>query len=663
VGFRPFVWTLADRRGLRGWVRNDSSGVEIAVEGVATDVAAFLDALRNGAPPLARIDAVEVEDRAPDGHERFEILPSRAEEGAALPVSPDVATCDACLAEMRDPRDRRHRYPFLNCTDCGPRFTIVRDIPYDRPRTTMASFEMCDDCRAEYDDPADRRYHAQPVACPACGPHLRLEVNGRLVASRDDALAEARARLAAGEVLAVKGLGGFHLACDATSADAVARLRRRKHREEKPLALMARGLEVIERFAVLDETTRSLLTSGARPVVLVPARPGTPIAPQVAPHRREHGFMLPYTPLHHLLLESDGEVPEVLVMTSANLTDEPIVYRNDDAASRLADVADAFLVHDRPIHMRTDDSVIAPVHGAAYFFRRSRGYAPLPVPLPLPAGHLLAVGGELKNAFCVTRDGQAFMSHHIGDLEHLENWRALEEGLDHYERLFRIRPEAIVHDLHPDYHATRLARERAEAAGLPAVEVQHHHAHITACMADNGLAADARVIGVSFDGTGYGTDGAIWGGELLIADYASFARPLHLMYCPLPGGDAATRHPHRIALSWLREAGIAWEQDLACTRATRAEELDLLESQLRAGINTPSTSSMGRLFDAVASLAGVCHHASYEAHRRRRRSRRVPARHRRDGHRRAARDRRRRRGRQEGRRSADRVGTVPLRAC
>ena len=597
VGFRPWVWTLATERGLRGWVRNSSSGVEIEVEGEASSLEAFIGALRGGGPPLARIEEVVVRAIEPAGRRGFSILESRTAPGEFVPISPDIATCEACLAEMRDPADRRHRYPVINCTNCGPRFTIVRDIPYDRPNTTMAAFVMCPRCRAEYEDPANRRYHAQPVACPDCGPVLRLEVGGAVVASREEALEAARGRLA----------------CDAGNAEAVSRLREGKRREGKPFALMARSVEAIERDAVIDDAARDLLRSRERPVVLLKRRPESTIAGGVAPGRDRLGFMLPYTPLHDLLLAPEPGYPDALVMTSANLSDEPIAYIDDEAKRRLDRIADAFLLHDRPIHMRTDDSVVARFRAGPSFFRRARGYAPAPLRLPFGGPCILATGGELKNAFCLTRDDRAFVSHHIGDLMHEEARRSFEEGVEHFERIFRIRPEALVCDLHPDYAGTRYAVERAQRETLCLYTAQHQHAHIASCMAEHGLDLDARVIGVSLDGTGYGDDGAIWGGEFLVAGYARYERAAHLRYAPLPGGDAATRRPYRTALSWLREAGVDWSDDLPPVREATSEELDVLTGQLRVGINTPPTSSAGRLFDAFASLLGVCHRITYEA--------------------------------------------------
>ncbi len=624
VGFRPHVWGLARRLGLRGWVRNTSSGVDIHVEGGAAALEAFVADLRAGGPPLARIERLDVAAAAPEGCGGFAILASALEEGAYLPVAPDIAVCPDCLRELGDPNDRRHRYPFINCTNCGPRFTIVRDIPYDRPATTMAGFPLCPDCAREYADPADRRFHAQPVACPACGPQLRLEqgasgafaADGAAAPRGEAALQRARELIARGAVVAVKGLGGFHLACDAGSSAAVATLRERKGRAAKPFALMAPDLAAVARHCEVSEPARALLESRERPVVLLPWRPeahGLGLDPGVAPGRDRLGLMLPYAPLHHLLLERAAGFPEILVMTSGNASEEPICHLDDDARRRLAPLADAILLHDRPIHVRCDDSVVAEVGGGPYFFRRSRGYAPLPLALPFDTPPALAVGGELKNAFCLGRDRRAFLSHHVGELEYFETLRAFEEGLAHFERLFRVRPELIAHDLHPDYQSTRHALARARAQGLRAIGVQHHHAHVAACMADNGLTGEEPVIGVAFDGTGYGPDGAIWGGEILVADYGGYRRACHLAYCPLPGGDAATRNPCRCALAWLRQAGVEWTADLPPVAAARPGEVEAVGGQLRSGLNAPPTSSVGRLVDAVASLLGICHRATCEA--------------------------------------------------
>lgn len=608
VGFRPHVHGLATARGLAGFVRNDGRGVVIEVEGRPSDLDGFLHEVRGGAPDLAVIHRLRTTALAPSGETGFRIVASRV-EGRDTLVSPDVATCGACLQELRDPSDRRHRYPFLNCTACGPRFTIIRDLPYDRPRTTMAAFAMCDACRAEYDDPGDRRFHAQPTACPACGPRLALRGQGGVVLDGEAALDEAAAALRAGRIVAVKGLGGYHLACDATDGEAVARLRRRKAREVKPLALMVEGAETARRLCHLSQGEEALLTSARRPIVLLRKRSdaASAVSRAVAPGHRYLGLMLPYTPLHHLLLE---EVGRPLVMTSGNRTDEPIAFRDEDALGRLAGVADLFLLHDRPIEVSADDSVTRFVLGGEMPLRRSRGYAPQPLVLsrdvPVP---LLAVGGHLKNTFCLARGRHAFISHHVGDLETLETYRALDEGIGHYRRLFGIEPRVVVHDLHPDYLSTRVARELADAEDLERVEVQHHHAHVAACMAEHGL--EEPVIGVAFDGTGYGSDGAVWGGEFLVVRCGEFRRAGHLAYVPLPGGEAAVREPLRMALSHLDAAfGDGAEEileELAPGRSPDGDEvrLALLRRMLRKGVASPPTSSVGRLFDAVSVILGA----------------------------------------------------------
>ncbi len=613
VGFRPFIYHLARRYDLGGWVCNTSSGVDIEVEGHPRALDGFLHALTTEAPPLARIDAIDVQKLPPNGYPTFEIRHSRAQSGEFQPISPDVATCDACLAEVMDPADRRYRYPFTNCTHCGPRFTIIRDIPYDRPKTTMAAFTMCPECQAEYDDPADRRFHAQPNACPVCGPQLSLvpTPGGDLPPDLPrDPIEATRALLARGWIVAIKGLGGFHLACDARDETAVQRLRTRKGRVGKPFALMVRDLEVARTLCYVNDDEARLLEGKERPIVLLRARPENGIASSVAPRQRNLGIMLPYTPLHHLLLLPEAGIPNALVMTSGNLSEEPIAYDNEEALSRLARLADAFLLHNRDIYMRCDDSVVRVFQGAELPIRRSRGYAPYPVHLGDEAIPLLACGAELKNTFCITRGPYAFLSHHIGDMENLETLEAYRRAVTHFERLFRVRPKALAYDLHPDYLATRYALERAEREGLPAIGVQHHHAHIAACLAEHQQSGP--VIGVAFDGTGYGEDGAIWGGEFLIADLHGYRRAAHLAYVPLPGGDAAVRHTYRMAWSHLHHAfGESWP-DIPTLRGLDPVERRVVERQIATGLNAPPTSSMGRLFDAVSALCGVCQEATYE---------------------------------------------------
>ena len=647
VGFRPFVYNLATRLGLKGWVKNTSAGVEIDVDGEREALDLFLRQLRDEAPPLARIDEFSASFHPASGFRLLEILHSEAVEGAFQPISPDVAICPDCLRELFDPNDRRYRYPFINCTNCGPRFTIIKDIPYDRPQTTMASFPMCPDCEREYRDPLDRRFHAQPVACPVCGPKVWLEKRSddfsrpraNKAAATENGIQEAQRLLSEGQILAIKGLGGFHLACDATNARAVRELRNRKLRVDKPFAIMMPDMETIEGHCFISESERELLYSPARPIVLLKRKPESNIAKEVAPRQDWLGVMLPYTPLHYLLFGDHDSAFTALVMTSGNLSEDPIATDNNEARERLSTLADAFLMHNRDIHIRCDDSVVRVFtiyrllksqrgglgtshHEHAglldhrgtsiYPIRRSRGYSPFPVKLPMDAPQLLAAGSELKNTFCITNRNYAFLSHHIGDMENYETLRSFEQGVEHFEKLFRVKPDAIAHDLHPDYLATRYALDRAERENIPAIGVQHHHAHVAACMAEHGLDGTSPVIGVAFDGTGYGEDGAIWGGEILIADYKSYQRRFHLEYFPLPGGDAAIKRPARTALALLWSLGLEWDERLSPAAEFCAEDQVTLRAQLERKINTPMTSSMGRLFDAAAALADVRQTVNYE---------------------------------------------------
>ncbi len=649
VGFRPFVYNLAARLNLKGWVRNTSAGVDIEADGEREVLDAFVRALRDEAPPLSHIDELTASFGAGNGFRSFEIVHSESIDSAFQPISPDVSICDDCLRELFDPDDRRYRYPFINCTNCGPRFTIIQDIPYDRPKTTMAGFQLCPDCEREYTDPSNRRFHAQPVACPECGPHVWLEKRNAQNATREDAIQETRRLLANGKIVAVKGLGGFHLACDATNTESVSELRKRKLRVDKPFALMMPDLATIERHCFVNDAERELLQSTARPIVLLRRKPESNIAKEVAPNQDFIGVMLPYTPLHYLLLDRGPLTGDrhtvhrppstVLVMTSGNVSEEPIATDNDEARERLSSLADAFLMHNRDIHIRCDDSVVrvfdnyggrvggsVSVHPSdtrpappyrdhrsmIYPIRRSRGYAPFPVKLPFDVPQILAAGSELKNTFCITNKNYAFLSRHIGDMENYETLKSFEQGVEHFERLFRVKPEAIACDLHPNYLATRYALERAERENLPAINVQHHHAHIAACMAEHGLDGSQPVIGLSFDGTGYGEDGAIWGGEFLIADYKSYQRPFHLEYFPLPGGDASIKKPARTALALLWSLGMEWDEQFESISEFKAEERNLLRAQLEKKINTPMTSSMGRLFDAAAALAGLRQVVNYE---------------------------------------------------
>ena len=614
VGFRPFVYSLATGMGLKGWVRNTSAGVDIEVTGPEARLERFFHEIREHPPPLARIDSLEIDVGAENGHTEFAILQSEPRSGDFIPVSPDVGMCADCRRELFDPQDRRYFYPFINCTNCGPRFTIIRDIPYDRPLTTMAAFEMCPSCREEYEDPTDRRFHAQPVACPVCGPQIWLEEDGRPAVRKDSAavIHAARQLLADGKILAIKGLGGFHLACDATNPRAVNELRRRKLRREKPFALMLPNLEAVASHCHLSAAAVDLLKSPAQPVVVLQRREESSITQFVAPGQSTLGVMLPYTPLHALLLH-DLPAP-VLVMTSGNISEEPIAHTNFEARSRLAPLADGFLLHDRDIHVRCDDSVVTLAAGdRPYPLRRSRGYAPDPLRLPFAAPPLLATGAELKNTFCLTRDRYAFLSHHVGDLENYETLVSFEKGIEHFERLFRIRPQVLAYDIHPDYFSTRYAIARALRECVPAYGVQHHHAHIAACLAENGYVGDEPVIGVAFDGTGYGDDGAIWGGEFLLAGYSDYERAAHLAYMPLPGGDAAVKEPWRIVLGALRQMDIPWLSWLPSVAGRDQEALSVLARQLEIDLNVAKTSSMGRLFDAVSALIGVRQVVNYEA--------------------------------------------------
>ena len=631
VGFRPFVYGLATQLLLHGWVCNTSAGVDIVIQGDHERVNAFVEALSAKAPPLARIDQVSAWEEVGDEYSGFEIRESESVEGAFQPISPDVAMCPDCERELLDPNDRRYLYSFINCTNCGPRFTIIKDLPYDRPATTMADFPMCDACRAEYEDPTDRRFHAQPVACPDCGPFVQLRDSAAhpstvvSIEMRWSAILKARKLLQEGRIIAIKGLGGFHLACDATNEEAVAELRRRKGRAGKPFALMFADTQTVNQHCIANKTEMALLNGHEKPIVLLNRRTGTGIAPSVAPDMDTLGVMLPYTPMHHLLLNQSDltlmrePVPPVLVMTSGNFSEEPIATENMDALERLAPLADAFLIHNRDIHIRCDDSVVRVDHWQSgkktnsnqmpiIYLRRSRAYAPYPVSLPFDSIPSLAVGGELKNTFCLTREHYAFLSHHIGDMENVEVYESFEQGVEHISRLFRVQPELIAHDMHPGYFTTKYAEGIADIPGVP---VQHHHAHIAACMADNGL-SDRKVIGLSFDGTGYGTDGKIWGGEVLLVSYADFERVAHLEYLPLPGGDAATHHPWRIAVGYAEALGLDIE-GLPFLNSVDAQAVDVVRKQVQKKLNAPETSSMGRLFDAVACLTGIRNDVTYEA--------------------------------------------------
>ncbi len=613
VGFRPFVYALARELALSGCVVNTGSGVVAEVEGRGADVAEFTRRVGADAPPLAQVTSIDVLETPVVGGTDF-VIGSSVQGAARTLVSPDVGVCDDCVRELADPGDVRFRHAFISCTNCGPRFTIVRALPYDRPATTMAELPLCERCAAQYVDASDRRFHAQTVACPHCGPTLSLRT-GTAVQTGDVALAHARQLLAAGAVVAVKGIGGYHLACDATNRDSVATLRKRKDRGDKPFAVMVADVNVAAQLAELGAAERALLLDVRRPVVLLARRhaPAVILAEEVAPDSPDIGVMLPYTPLHHLLfgLPGDPSAPRVLVMTSGNLSGEPLVTDDEQALDRLAGLADAWLQHDRPIHVPCDDSVLRIAAGDQLPVRRSRGFAPLPIALPIAVAPALATGGDLKNTFCVADDRYAWLSAHVGDMDDLATIDAFDRATAHLSTITNVVPEVLVTDRHPAYRSGQWALRNA--GGREVRLVQHHHAHIASAMAENGHDGSSRVIGFAFDGTGYGTDGAIWGGEVLLADYTGFDRAAHLRYTWLPGGDSGVRNPCRMALSHLRSAGVAWDPSLPCVRACSEDEVRVVARQLDRGFGCAATSSMGRLFDAMSSLAGVCHRVAYEA--------------------------------------------------
>jgi hydrogenase maturation protein HypF len=631
VGFRPFVYSQAIRQGLTGWVCNTSAGVDIEINGEPEEISTFIHCVKTEAPPLARIDSFEHYQTPIKQYESFEIIQSQEVSNAFQPISPDICICQDCLNELFDPNNRRYRYPFINCTNCGPRLTIIEEIPYDRPYTTMKDFKMCPDCRREYYDPNDRRFHAQPIACPVCGPGIWLEncekkpgLQNKIIAKDYDAIITAQQLLKKGRIIAIKGLGGIHLACDATNSKAVAELRDRKLRVDKPFALMMSDITSITEQCKVNDSEMKLLESRERPIVILERKDTSSIAREVSPKQNTLGVMLPYTPLHFLLFSPPDKQYSIyhhkrllplppLVMTSGNLSEEPIAIHNGDARERLSPLADALLLHNRPIRTRCDDSVIRCYRGATFPLRRSRGYAPFPVYLSIKSPQILAMGAELKNTFCIVRDQYAFISHHIGDMENVETYDSLIDSIAHYESLFRIKPEAIAYDLHPNYLATRYAIDRAEREGIPAFGIQHHHAHIASCMVENSLPANRPVIGVAFDGTGYGDDGAIWGSEFMLSNYFGYKRICHLKYIPLPGGDTSIRKPARIALAYIWSSEIEWAPEYLPVSAICVEERNILKSQLEQRINAPLTSSMGRFFDAVASIVGIRQKVNYEA--------------------------------------------------
>jgi hydrogenase maturation protein HypF len=621
VGFRPFVYGLAVKHKLKGWVYNTSEDVRVEVEGEAEAIEQFKRELETKAPPLAHIENITIEYHRPRGYKNFEIRQSQAQEGKYQLISPDVATCQACLGELLNPEDRRYRYPFTNCTNCGPRFTIIEDMPYDRSKTTMRYFQMCPQCQAEYDNPLGRRFHAQPNACPKCGPQVELVDNQGNLVTKSNPIAAASQLLKEGKIVAIKGLGGFLLACDATNDTAVKTLRQRKKRSSKPFAVMVATVDEAKRHCYVSPEEEDLLTSPQSPIVLMRWREDSPtsvgVSREVAPNLRFLGIMLPYTPLHHILLRDTGRP---LVMTSGNLSEEPIARDNDEALRRLSEIADYFLIHNRDIYSRYDDSVAIVERGTSQLVRRARSYAPYPIRLSFKTRQVLGCGAEEKNTFCLTKDNYAFLSQHIGDMENMETLEHFDSTISLYKRLFHIEPEIIAHDLHPDYLATKYARELGES-GIKLIPVQHHHAHIASCLADNGL--ESPVIGVAFDGTGMGADGNIWGGEFLVADYRNFRRVGHLEYLPLPGGAAAIKRPYRTAIGYILTllgentlnaviASEAKQSQLASIGQVTEVEVEVIKRQIERRINSPLSSSMGRLFDAISALLGIRGEIDYE---------------------------------------------------
>jgi hydrogenase maturation protein HypF len=608
VGFRPFIYRLANQCALVGFIANTPSGVSIEVEGSPEKIDEFLQRLPKEVPPLAKLTALNHREIDLQGEQSFRIISTRLDRPAKTLISPDIAVCDDCLRELANPRDRRFRYPFINCTNCGPRFTIIRDIPYDRARTSMNAFKMCAACQEEYDDPTNRRFHAQPNACWDCGPQVQLLSATGTPIDIAEPIREAARLIQQGSIVAIKGLGGFHLACDAKNAAAIDQLRERKHRIEKPFAIMVPRVEIAERLCTLDDLSRKQLLSIERPIVLLLSRPEASLPDSIAPGNRFLGVFLPYTPLHHLLFTS-GKF-DALVMTSGNLSEEPIAIDDQEAVQRLHGIADAFLVHNREILRRCDDSVIRIAADVPQQLRRSRGFVPVPVSIEHESGSILAVGGELKNTVCIVRGSEAFLSQHIGDLENLESYNFFKEAVTHLQRILEVQPQIIAHDLHPDYFSTKWALEREDSQLIP---VQHHHAHIASCMAENHL--DGKVIGIALDGTGYGADGAIWGGELLVSDYTTFDRAAHLQYLPLPGGGAAIHEPWRMAVSYLAKHYGDDLQALALPFLEQIEsrKIQLVLQMMQREIHSPRTSSCGRLFDAVAALVGLRSVVTYEA--------------------------------------------------
>lgn len=618
VGFRPFVWQLAQRADLAGFTRNATGGVTVELQGSQASVDRFLDELTTKLPPLARIDSLSLSNIPFANETAFAILDSHRIEGTSTPAAPDMGACEDCVNELYDAADRRHGYPFINCTNCGPRFTIVTDLPYDRITTTMRHFSMCSDCQREYDNPLSRRFHAQPNACSLCGPKVWWSSDGSATnepppnALPTEALESFAQALSAGQIVAVKGIGGFHLACDPANPAAVAELRGRKGRSDKPFAIMVKNVEEARQYASVSPSEAALLESQERPIVLLPKRSGTTnqlVLESVAPGNDFIGVLLPYSPIHHLLLD----LVSPILLTSGNLSDEPIASTNEEAVQRLGTIADAFLMHDRDIHCTCDDSIVRCIDGLVVPLRRARGYAPLPIQLREAGGRVLAIGGEIKTALCVTRDDYAYMSQHIGDVGNIETLTAFSQIAKHFETLFRAPPQIIAGDMHPEYLSARWARQYAARREIPYIAVQHHHAHVAALHAEHRLDCEQRIIGCCFDGTGFGTDGTIWGGEFLVASPSGFERFAHLEPVQLPSGDSSIKNPYRIALALLRHAEQDWASKLPCVACVSADERSLISQQLKRSINCVQSSSAGRLFDGVASLIGIRHQITYEA--------------------------------------------------
>ena len=606
VGFRPFVYQLGNQYNVKGEVANTSSGVTIHIEGTKENIESFCRSLSEKEPPLAQVTKISVHSEAVKCFKDFSIAESRIQTFRSTLIPPDVSVCNDCLCEMLDPNDYRYQYPFINCTNCGPRYTIIADVPYDRPNTSMAHFTMCKRCQAEYDDPSNRRFHAQPNACDFCGPQVALYDNKRRRITAQDPIEKSAAFLKQGYIVAIKGLGGFHLAVDAVNDYAVAQLRKRKHREEKPFALISYDIENIYKYAIVQPEEEVLLRSCRRPIVILKKKEPNLISKEVSPRNIYFGTMLPYTPLHYLLLRYDFTA---LVMTSGNRSEEPISIDNEDAFDQLSEIADYFLIHNREIYQRSDDSIVKRVAGATRFMRRSRGYVPTPLFLKQKVPPILACGAEMKNTFCLTKEDKAFLSQHIGNLESLATYEFFESTIEHMKRILDIEPEIVAYDLHPDYLSSMYARELND---ITKIQVQHHHAHIVSCMAEKGL--DGPVIGLSFDGTGYGTDGCIWGGEILVALADQFTRVAHLSYLPMPGGAAAIKEPWRMAVSYLYDVfgeGF-WDLDLPLLRAIDENRVKTIVEMISKNINSPYTSSLGRLFDGIAGIVGIRNYAFFE---------------------------------------------------